>query len=141
MATLKIAEEYEPLAIRAANRIRGQVTEPLGRLSPWEMPTEDVRFCAARRHELMTGGNQMELEDETIGLRRRLAQLQSISCHVDDPFAVALLKEVVADIERRIAAVEAASRLGLAISSHQTLCRPIFAVRGRSGLGGAEGGR
>jgi hypothetical protein len=48
----------------------------------------------------------MELEDETVGLRTRLERVRAAVRFIDDPFALALLQSVIADIETRIAAVE-----------------------------------
>jgi hypothetical protein len=56
----------------------------------------------------------VELEDETIGLRSRLTRLQQALRFISEPIAVTLLRGVVADIEARIATVEAARQHQLA---------------------------
>jgi hypothetical protein len=49
-----------------------------------------------------------ELEDETIGLRTRLSRLKLALRYIDEPLAVTLLEEVIADIEKRLTPVAAA---------------------------------
>jgi hypothetical protein len=51
----------------------------------------------------------MDIEDEVVGIRRRLARLQSALRFVDDPLAVSLLRSVITDMETRLAALEAAT--------------------------------
>jgi hypothetical protein len=48
-----------------------------------------------------------ELEDETIGLRTRLSRLKLALRYIDEPLAVTLLQEVIADIENRLTQVAA----------------------------------
>jgi len=56
----------------------------------------------------------MALTDETIYLRYRLTRLRLALRHIDEPLAVELLTQVVAEIEARIAAVESAAEPGRA---------------------------
>jgi hypothetical protein len=50
----------------------------------------------------------MDLEDETIGLQSRLSRLKLALRYIDEPLAITLLREVIADIERRLTQVAAA---------------------------------
>jgi hypothetical protein len=50
----------------------------------------------------------MDLEDETIGLRTRLSRLKLALRYIEEPLAVSLLQEVIADIEERLTQVAAA---------------------------------
>jgi hypothetical protein len=53
----------------------------------------------------------VELEDETIGLRSRMKRLRLSLSFISEPLAVILLRGVIADMEARIAAVEAERQL------------------------------
>jgi hypothetical protein len=54
------------------------------------------------------GSTRVAVEDESIGLRSRLARLKLALRFIDEPLAVTLLKGVIEDIEGRIAAIESA---------------------------------
>jgi hypothetical protein len=40
----------------------------------------------------------MNIDDEIVGIRRRIARLQSTLRFVDDPLAISLIKVVIADL-------------------------------------------
>jgi hypothetical protein len=52
----------------------------------------------------------MDIDDEIVGIRRRLARLQSTLRFVDDPLAVSLIKAVITDMEARVGALHRAQR-------------------------------
>jgi hypothetical protein len=52
------------------------------------------------------GRYAMDLQDETVGLHRRLTRVRQAMHYVDDPLAITLLQTVIEDIEARIAAIE-----------------------------------
>jgi hypothetical protein len=49
----------------------------------------------------------VELDDECVGLRRRLVQLQLLLKNVDEPLAAIPLRDVIADIETELSVASA----------------------------------
>jgi hypothetical protein len=52
----------------------------------------------------------MDLENEVVGIRRRLSHLRTAVRSVNDPLATTLIKAVITDMEARIATLEKATQ-------------------------------